>query len=302
MSRRGTACAALILGKYGTRRDDLQAAGVDVATYHLLHGGRYRYDGAAQVRRTDQRDNGPLIRAFAQNLIRDYCSLSGPYRVTLSSDVARAEVGGTITSTVRVRSRSRTPMAGIPITITVGETGTELVTDASGTVTLTVTADRSGPLQIRTVAHNLPYTKVQYLVPRRRGASRVVVAGLKQRVGYEREAVVPVQGQPTLELDAARTVRRAAPFRGRFRLARSYAVPREATVRIFGPFRSADNAACTPGRLARAGTVAVEGNGWYRSRSFTLRATGWYVWRVGVPGDPDYNKPVDRCGRRFEVE
>lgn len=301
VSRRKTACAALILGKYGTRGDDLQAAGVDVATYHLLYGGGYRYDRAAQIRRTDQRDNGPLIRAFAQNLIENYCALSGPYRVTLTSDVPRAEVDETITYTLRVRSHRRAPMANIPVTVTGGEVTRELETGADGTATFTWTPRRSGPLRIQTVSHDLPYAKVRYFVPRRRGASRVVQAGLKLRNGYQRVAVVPVMGQPTLELDPDRPVTRGEPFRTRFRLAHSYAVPREARVRLYGPFRSDDNAACRPDRVARAGTVDVSRSDWYRSRSFTLRTTGWYVWSVRVPGDPDYNLPVGLCGRKFNV-
>lgn len=302
VSRRNTACAALILGKYGSRRERLQAAGVDVATYHLLHGGGFRYDGAAQVRRTDQRENGPLIRAFAQNLVDNYCALRGPYSVTLTPDVERAEVGDTITYTARVVSRGGVPMADIPITMSRGSATRELVTGPEGQVTSTWTARRSGPLEVRTVTHQLPYAKVRYLVPRRRGASRVVVAGLKQSEGYPRSAVVPVKGQPTLELDPSRGPRRGEPFRLRFRLAHSHPVPRTAAVHLYGPFRRAANADCTPGRLARERAVAVDGTDWYASRPVTVGAAGWYVWRVRVPGDDDYNKPVARCGRPFGVD
>jgi len=302
VSRRNTACAGLILGKYGSRRERLQAAGVDVAIYHLLYGGGFRYDRAAQIRRTDQRENGPLIRAYAQNLVENYCALRGPYSVTLTPDVDRADVGDTITYTARVVSRGAVPMENIPITMSHGSATRELVTGPEGLVTFTWTARRSGPLEIETVTHKLPYAKVRYLVPRRRGASRVVLAGLKQSDGYPRSVVVPVMGQPTLELDPDRGPRHGEPFRLRFRLAHNHAVPRTAVVHLYGPFRSETNADCTPGRLARESTVEVSATDWYAGRPVTVGAAGWYVWRVRIPGDANYNKPVARCGRPFEVD
>lgn len=303
MSRRNTACAALLLGKYGTRAVNLQAAGVDVAVYHLLYGGGFRHGGAAQVRRTDQRDNGPLIRAYAQNLIENYCALRGPYRVTLTSNVARAEVGDTITYTLRVVSRERVPMEGIPIAVW-GRTlkQSQYETDADGKVTFTWTPVLSGPLRIAALTKNLPFSKVRYFVPRRQGASRVVQAGLKQRWGYKRIKVIPIMGQPTLRLDPDRPVTRGERFRTRFRLAHSYSVPREAKVQVYGPFGSEENTACVPRRLARESRIDVSKTDWYRSRLFKIRNTGWYVWRVRVPGDPNYNKPVALCAWPFEVK
>ena len=79
-------------------------------------------------------------------------------------------------------------------------------------------------------------------------------------------------------------------------------MPRTAVVHLYGPFRSETNADCTPGRLARESTVEVSATDWYAGRPVTVRAAGWYVWRVRVPGDANYNKPVARCGRPFKVD
>lgn len=302
VTRANTACAALLLGKYGARAADLQAAGVDVAVYHLLYGGGYAYDGAAQTARTDQRANGPLIRAYAQNLVENHCPLRGPYHVSLTTGGDRAEVGDVVASTVTVRSRTGVPMANIPVTVSEGTRTRSLVTGDDGTVSFGWTALRSGPLTIRTLTHNLPFTKVRYFVPRRSGASRVVQAGLKQDSGYPRARTIPVLGQPTLALDPDRPVTRGVPFGTRFRLADSYDVPRRAVVQLYGPFTVADNAGCRPGRLARDSSVAVGPSARYRSRQFTVRQRGWYVWRVRVAGDALYNRPVARCGGIFRLQ
>lgn len=303
VSRRNTSCAALLLGKYGARAADLQAAGVDVAIYHLLYGGSFRYARRAQIRRTDQRDNGPLIRAYAQQLIEEYCALRGPYRVSLTSSVAKAEVDDTIIYTLRVLSRVSVPMENIPITVSRGAETLEYVTDADGKVSFSWTPKRSGPLTIQTLAHNLPFSKVRYFVPRRQGSSRVVQAGLKQRNGYRRVRTIPILGQPTLRLDPWRPVTSGERLRTKVRLAQNYSSPRNAKVQLFGPFGSKENAECRPQKLARDSTLPVAQSGWYRSRFFTLRGRGnWYIWRVRVPGDDKYNKPVALCGWPFEVK
>lgn len=303
VTRGQTACAALLLGKYGTRRDRLQLAGVDLAIYHLLHGGKFRYDGDGTVRRTDQREDGPLIRAYAQNLVQDYCDLAGPYEVRLTSSATAVDVGDTITYTVRVRSRADVAMAGIPLTVTTARGELTLETDDQGSATFTTTPSRSGPSTVSVVTHRLPHTKVRVFQPRRDGASRVVQAGLKQKSGYPRTSTVPVKGLPRLDLGALDDpVRVGEEFRSRFRLSDNYPVRRTATVRLYGPFRSRDNADCIADKRVRGDERSVEDSGWYDARRMSVRRSGIYVWRVRVEGDPLYNEPVERCGRKFEVD
>ncbi len=305
VTRGQTACAAMLLGKFGTRRDRLQLAGVDLAVYHLLHGGKFRYDGDGTVRRTDQRDDGPLIRAYAENLVQNYCELAGPYDVRLTSSAPAADLGDTIDYRVRVRSRAGVAMTGIPVTVTIdGADGERFTvdTDAAGVVTFAATPVASGPSTVSIVTHRLPETRLRVFQPRRDGASRVVQAGLKQQAAYPRTATVAVKGQPRLELDGPGAARVGEDFRLRFRLAGNYAVRRQATVRLYGPFRSRDNADCVPEKLVRGDERSVEESGWYRAAPMSVRRQGFYVWRVHVDGDPLYNEPVTACGRKFAVD
>ncbi|WP_148612982.1 Ig-like domain-containing protein [Nocardioides rubriscoriae] len=309
-----TACAALLLGRYGVparsstpaeRR--LQAAAVDVAVLHLLFGRGYRYDGLAQRRRTDQRRNGPLIRAYARELLAG-CDQAGPYRVRLEAATDRVDVGDRVDLTATVLSRAGLPVAGVTVGVTPGDGSPpyDVVTGSDGTTTVAVTPRSSGPLTPATVTRRLPSTALRVLVPRARGASRVVQAGLKLGDAYPRSVTVVVQGQPTLRLLAVGPVDRNTQFRTTFRLGAAYPGRRTATVQVFGPLASEPVVAgepdprCRPRSLVRQRRVVVDAAGTYRTEPLALGKRGTYVWRVVVPGDT-YNKPVSLCGGQFRV-
>lgn len=305
-----TSCAALLLARYGvpprsaTRRERrLQAAAVDVAVLHLLAGGGFRHDGAGQRRRTDQRRNGPLIRAYAEKLLALGCPQAGPYTVTLATSTSSADVGDRVDLTATVRSRAGEPVAGVDLVVTRtdGPPPTVVTTDELGLATFAVVPRRSGPVTVTTVARGLPPSQVRVLLPRARGASRVVQAGLRLPEAHERRSRLTVQGRPRLALTSPGPVRPGRAFRLRFALAASYPGRRAATVAVFGPFERGDDArGCRASSLLRQRRVTVTADGAYLTSSLDLSRPGRYVWSVSVPGDT-YNEPVARCGGGFPV-
>ncbi|MCW2816287.1 MAG: hypothetical protein JWN84_3742 [Nocardioides sp.] len=309
VGRARTSCAALLLGRYGvpprstTRRERrLQAAAVDVAVQHLLAGGGFRHDGAAQRRRTDQRRNGPLIRAYAEKLLTEGCPQAGPYTVTLSTSAISADVGERVDYTATVRSRADEPVAGVDLVVTRtdGPPPTVVTTDELGLATFSVVPRRSGPASVTTVARGLPPTQVRVLLPRARDASRVVQAGLRLAEAYERRSRLAVQGQPRLSLTSPGPVRPGRELRLRFTLSASYPGPRPATVAVFGPLERGDDRGCRDSSLLRQRRVTVRADGTYLAPPISLTRRGRYVWRVSVAGDT-YNEPVTRCGGGFPV-
>lgn len=303
VGRARTACAAqlLSLGRTQTlpRLKRLQAAGIDVALQHLLHGGSFRHHGYAQRQRTEQVAKGSTIRAFAQNLIEDFCPLSGPYAVTLVADRQSVDLGGEVVYTAGVRSASGVPIANARLIITPA-TGTPILlrTDERGDAQLTVPASRPGPFSTSLVTRKLPQVQVRYLVPRRRGASRVAVAGLEQGDAYPRTRTTAVRARPGVTLDPDRPVKRDTAFRLRLGLRAGYPETRVAVLQVIGPRAGARD--CSDGKVIRATRVTVSSNKPYTSPPLRLQRSGRYLWRVTVPGST-YNQRISTCGGGFAV-
>lgn len=315
VGRARTACAAQLLSVGRTQTlpklKRLQAAGIDVAIQHLLYGGAFRHHGYAQRQRTNQVAKGSTIRAFAQNLIEDFCPLSGPYTVTLVADRQSVDLGGEVVYTAGVRSASGAPIANARLVITPATGAPVLLrTDEGGDAQLTVTASRPGPFSTSLVTRKLPQVQVRYLVPRRRGASRVVVAGLEQGDAYPRTRTTAVRARPTVTLDPDRPVKRGTAFRLRFALRDAYPGARAAVLQVVGPIETAPDPVdpspraaapdCTDGKVIRATRVTVSSNRTYTSPPLKLQRSGLYLWRVTVPGST-YNQRVSTCGGGFSV-
>lgn len=315
VGRARTACAAQLLSQYGRtstldKLKRIQAAGVDVAVMHLLYGNAFRFNGPAQRRRTDRVPKGPTIRAFAQNLVEDFCPLSGPYTVTFVADRPSVDVGDEVTYTASVRSSMDEPMDNVRLVITRANAAPINVrTDAAGTATVTIKATRPGPTSTDLVTRKLPQVQVRYLVPRRSGASRVAIAGLEQGLAYPRTRTVAVRALPTLSLDPDRPVVLGKNFRLRFGLSSGYPGSRTAVLQVVGPVVGAHDpvdpdgrgaAGCGDGKVIRMARATVSANTTYVSAPFKLNKTGHYLWRVTVPGDT-YNKTVSVCGGGFRV-
>lgn len=303
VSAADTACAAQLLGRFGTTDDALQVAGLDVAVYHLLYGRDYTVGGAAQSARTDQRENGSTIRGYGRKLIVENCPESGPYKVTLTPSRTATDVGGTVAYTASIKSRANVPMVDRLINIAVGSSAAKAYkTNSKGQFKFSAKPPSSGPFRVSLVTRDLPYTRVRYFAGTSEGASRVVQAGLKMSKAYPREAVVKVKGQPVISGAPDRAVTAGRQFRIGFKIARSYPVQRTAAIRLYGPYSSgavAQADQCSYTHLLKSRTTTVRGDGSYKSVGLSVTKKGAYVWRVDVESDTSYNKPAKICGRPF---
>ena len=80
-----TARAAWILSKYGTYPDATQAAAVDVAILHLLHGGGYALTGSRTTERLSDSGHGADIKSLATTMLQTSKQYAGPYRISVSA-------------------------------------------------------------------------------------------------------------------------------------------------------------------------------------------------------------------------
>jgi hypothetical protein len=302
-----TACAAYLLGRFGvpprtspTRERRLQAAAVEVAVQHLLAGRRWRHDGVGQRRRLDAHPSGPLVRAYAEQLLGEHCRRAGPYRVSLRTAATSVRVGETVPLTVTVRSRTGAPVPDVVVTLDAAGRRLDHPTDADGRVTVEVPAVASGPLPTTAAPTRLPAHRVRVLRPRQRTATRLVVAGLRvPAAAYVRAVEVDVRAVPRLSVLQVTPKRVGQEVRPQVTLAASHPGPRTATVSLHGPL-AADVTTCRPGDLRRRRSVPVARDGRYRSPATTLGRPGRYLVRVVVPRDR-YNDPVVLCGSAFRV-
>jgi hypothetical protein len=306
VSAADTACAAQLLGRFGTTADPLQVAGLDVAVYHLLYGRDFTFGGAAQRARTDEREDGPTIRGYGRKLIVEYCPESGPYKVTLTPSAKASNVGDTVGYTATIKSRSDVAMADREISVQVGASGESkrYKTNSKGQFKFNRTTTSSGPFVVTLITRDLPYTRVRYFSGTSTGASRIVQAGLKMGSGHVRKATVKVKGQPVISGELDRKVTAGRQFRVRYTITKSYPVKRTSTTRLYGPYSTgavAQADKCSYSHLLKKTTSTVWGDTTYHTPALTVSKRGIYVWRVDVDADPSYNRAAKRCGQPFKA-
>ena len=284
--------AAWLVAKYGTYDSAAQAAAVEVALHHLLHGGRYRLTGGATGRRLRQTGARDSVVALARYMLDRSRDLAGPYRVRV--DTTGAVLGSRIAVQVVVTTRrSRLPVAHLPVTVRYDGRTLTGTTDATGTTVVGARAKAAGPRAVTITVGRVPSDRLFVRRPVRRSGSRVVVAGRK--ITLTRRAEVAVRAVPRVWVTAPDQRTTAGPVPGSLHLTEGYPSARSAAMTLHGPFAPGVEATCDPALTAANESVPVAADGVYPAPEVGVSAAGTYRWAVRVPGD-DYNVAAWRCG------
>lgn len=279
-----TARAAWILSKYGSYPDATQAAAVDIAMYHLLHGGAYSLSGWRTAERLGDSGHGADIRSLATTMLSTSKKYAGPYRVSV--DATGTTVGGQVPVTVKVVStRTGEGIEKLPVAVSfAGGAAIDLVTGPNGAASTTFAASRAGELPVAAKVDKLPETRLVVRRPTTNGASRIATAGVKTSrvVG----TTVPVQAIPTVGATSKASPINVGQYAaGSFNVGGSYgSATRPATISLHGPFTDWASANCAPATSVSTHTRSVT-NGSYQLPSYKVSKYGLYLWRVTVAGD-----------------
>jgi hypothetical protein len=298
--RKATSRAAWIVSKYGTYRYDVQSAAVDAALLRLLAQHRWTLRGALGAPRIRQTGEPTLVRKFARIMLDDSRRLAGPYTVRVRQKNV-AVIGDPVQLAIRVVvARNGRPLPFVPVQLRTPDGVTDAgTTGEDGRVDVTYEEPVAGATSIEIRVSRVPETRLRVLAPRRKSASRVVIAGTKGPLTGHGVVYVKAWPRVAVTTDDSR-IRKGSRTRGRFRLVDSAeAWPRTAAVSLHGPFSHRDNALCGV-RTIRKGQRDVTAAGEYSLPRFTLHKVGYYVWRVDVPGN-QVNLPAGDCGGRFRV-
>jgi hypothetical protein len=299
-SRTATARAAWIVSKYGTYRYDIQSAAVDAALLHLLARHRWTLRGGLGAPRIRQSGEPTQVRKFARIMLDDSQRRAGPYTVRVRQENV-AVIGDPVQLSIRVVvARNGRPLPFVPVQVTTPDGTTDAgMTGEDGRVGVTYEELEAGATPIEVTVARAPETRLRVLAPRRKSASRVVVAGKKGLL--DGHGVMYVKARPRVVVTTDdRRIRKGARTKRRVRLVDSAeAWRRRATVTVHGPFTHRDKARCGV-RTIRQGQTGVTTAGYYSLPRFTLYKEGYYIWRVRVPGNL-VNLPASDCGGRFRV-
>ena len=298
--RKATSRAAWIVSKYGTYRYDVQSAAVDAALLHLLARHRWTLRGALGAPRIRQSDEPTLVRKFARIMLDDSRRLAGPYTVRVRQKNV-AVIGDPVQLAIRVVvARNGRPLPFVPVRVRTPDGTTDAgTTGEDGRVGVTYEEPVAGATSIEIRVARVPETRLRVLAPRRKSASRVVIAG--QKGPLTGHGVVYVKARPRVAVTTDEwRIRKGTRTKGRFRLVDSAEEwPRTATVTVHGPFTHRDNARCGV-RTIRTGQTRVTAAGYYAQPRFTLHKQGYYVSNVLVPGNR-VNLSASDCGGKFRV-
>lgn len=289
--------AAWILSKYGSYKSKAQNAAVDVAVTSLLGGASTK--SKTTKKRLKQSNHGSSIKYLAKRMLKDSSTQAGPYRVTVTA-APRAVSGSLVKASVRVySSRTGRGVKNLPVGVRLGgqpQAATAL-TDDAGRATVSLVAEISGRQPLTATVARVPAQKLRVMKPKRKGGSRLVVAGGKSAL--RAASGVEVYGSPHLSSLTAVTSSTLAggTQQAKFTLADATAgAERVATSKLYGPFATAAAARCA-GTVAATRTVNVNANGSYAFPAIGSPA-GYWATGVSIAGD-SLNAPVaEVCGAR----
>jgi hypothetical protein len=294
-----TSRAAWILSKYGTYPDATQAAAVDVAIYHLLHGGAYALSGTRTAERLSDSGHGAEIKSLATTMLQSSKTYAGPYRVSVSA--TGTVIGGQVPVAVKVVStRTGAEIQKLPVSVSFGSAApVGLVTDTNGRAETAFATTVAGELPLAVTVQKLPETRLLVRRPTTAGASRIATAGIK--TSRTVSTSVPVQAIPKVAAASSASPINVGQYAtGTFTVSGGVGgTSRAAVISLHGPFADWASASCSPESVVSTQNRTVT-NGSYHLPSYKVSHYGLYVWRVAVAGDR-LNTAAVTCGAGTRV-
>lgn len=253
---------------------------------------------------------GATVAAVYARVARDTERYHGPYRIETRLP-ERLRAGVEVAGTIRVLSAAGNALpevdlrldargaSGLPATVT---------TNANGiaTIELTPTSAEGLRLGVRTepLASTLPRVFAPTTAPAARNGQRLAVPASQVVTETLERAVGKVQVTATTNADPSRVLL-GQPSRDRVEIGGALADwSATVTVRVYGPFPTEGEIRCD-GTPVSEGTFRTRGPGTYTTSPLTLRAVGWYTYRLEIPGDETHVGVTTPCGvpaESFRVE
>ncbi|MFF1716542.1 collagen binding domain-containing protein [Streptomyces sp. NPDC058268] len=181
VSKENLARAAYVLSKYGDTQNDVQAAAVDAALYSFLEeGSTYALpDGKRALERVSYPNVPKDLQSKAAGLMAESTKLAGPYKLNVHAPKAlKPGEKGAVTLDVTSASGQKIPGVKISLNGTGAAAGAGTVTtNDQGIATASVTPSKTGTVDLKATANNLPATALHAQIPTNTKAQRMLVAG-----------------------------------------------------------------------------------------------------------------------------
>ncbi len=282
---------AYAVWNYGRSTNANQQAAVALYVHSLM--------GDARPGEADPAALSPVVASLYEKVARDAARYHGPYRIEIRMP-DRLFIGNREQATLRVLSGAGEALPGVPLELSVrgaSRTPERVVTNAEGTAT--VSLEPTSAKGVRLAARAV----VASTLPRVYRATTEAAAANAQRLAAPDSQGVSAVGNATV-VTPIRVTTRALPAE----VARGEASRDEVTirgakptwngtvsVRIYGPFPTAEAAACN-GSPAWRGSFTATGSGVFVTPPATLSQVGWYTYQEIVPGDAEHVGLTTPCG------
>ncbi|WP_109507986.1 hypothetical protein [Nocardioides speluncae] len=298
VSERANNKAAWIATTWGAFRNKDRSAAVDIALYHLLHGGAYSLNGSKTTARLRPTRKAATIRDLARDMLADANRYAGPYKITVSAN--NSIVGKTVTVKASVVTTTGRAIAGLPVVVSYpGAASVTRYTGSTGGMSAQFTPDSGGDKKVRVQIKKLPDYRLKVRMPQNLKASRVVVA--RHYLDPVITKRIVVRARPKVATRAASTrIKLGQQFAGTFQVKDGVETPRSAVATLYGPFTHAANATCAAAREVDSTGIPVKLNSTYQLPKLASKKAGFYVWGVYLR-ENRLNLAARTCGARTQV-
>ncbi|WP_329020693.1 SpaA isopeptide-forming pilin-related protein [Streptomyces sp. NBC_01601] len=174
--------ASYVLSKYGQTTTDDQAAAVDAVVYTYLDAGStYALpNGKRALERLAYPNVAPSAKKWAIGYLNEAAMFAGPYTINIKPTDGPLKAGKktVVTLDVTAASGHKVPGITLDLTVTGASAGTaNVVTNADGLATTTITPAKDGTVDLKALAKSLPATNLRAVSPNNAKAQRLLLAG-----------------------------------------------------------------------------------------------------------------------------
>jgi Sortase domain len=293
---------AYAIWNYGRSSNANQAAAVMLYVHTLM--------GDAAPGEVSPSALGPAVVALYDRIADEAARYHGPYRIDARLP-GGLNVGDKTQATIRVLSAAGNALPNLGLTLSAtGASGfsRRVQTDKNGVARVelqaTSAADIRLTVQTDPLASNLP-TVYRATTPAAAPNSQRVAAPTAQRVTDTVTATVSKNRIAVSTAAAPARLLVGAASRDKVTIKGAAASwNATVTVRIYGPFASADAIVCNQAPVFES-SFKANGSGTFTTPPATFTAPGWYTYREVVPGDANHIGLTTPCGvasESFRVE